>query len=457
MFKRLRLLVGRNQKTSPKVIPDNANHQTCAPQTLHEVAIYIHRFHNLDLFQQGWYQIKISMRLEDNENTSLGTPARVVQYEAPVPGSQGAYGVWRIDDVENSFSSQPFWIKYARQDIYLSIMVSFFLCLEGLLTSSVIVKFELMYSPALENGSDLQGSLNSCPASSHEFRIPPRALLGSHSYCPVHFDAFHTVLVDLSVHISMLRASLTPDPKETSEMADVKSKQVLLIKTLKEARDILIDDLEKMSRAIDQAIDLASFISSMDGAKFGSTPQLNLGAADKASVLLYKPQNCVKDDLVDSCRRLGDQIVYLWNLFFMFHRANKTKILEFLRDAWAGDRRVEWSIWMPAQSASMRAELHRQSIAQMKINNRTFQDMHIFEDPSRIPIVIVEHIMSVPQNAPRGYSCGSDMDFRDASQPLTGTDFGAGKASNMSCSEQNDRILKIVVFVHGFQAWSTFP
>lgn len=27
-------------------------------------------------------------------------------------------------------------------------------------------------------------------------------------------------------------------------------------------------------------------------------------------------------------------------------RANKTKILEFLRDAWADDRRAEWSIWM---------------------------------------------------------------------------------------------------------------
>lgn len=27
-----------------------------------------------------WYQIKITMRWEDSENTSIGTPARVVQY-----------------------------------------------------------------------------------------------------------------------------------------------------------------------------------------------------------------------------------------------------------------------------------------------------------------------------------------------------------------------------------------
>lgn len=27
-------------------------------------------------------------------------------------------------------------------------------------------------------------------------------------------------------------------------------------------------------------------------------------------------------------------------------RANKTSIMEYLRDAWATDRRAEWSIWM---------------------------------------------------------------------------------------------------------------
>ncbi|KAL0364621.1 UNVERIFIED_CONTAM: hypothetical protein Sangu_0559700 [Sesamum angustifolium] len=31
-------------------------------EAAHEISIYIHRFHNLDLFQQGWYQLKITMR-----------------------------------------------------------------------------------------------------------------------------------------------------------------------------------------------------------------------------------------------------------------------------------------------------------------------------------------------------------------------------------------------------------
>lgn len=53
----------------------------------------------------------------------------------------------------------------------------------------------------------MQASLDALPAAIHEFRIPPKALLGLHSYCPVHFDALHAVLVDVSVHVSLLKAA----------------------------------------------------------------------------------------------------------------------------------------------------------------------------------------------------------------------------------------------------------
>ncbi|PHT58555.1 hypothetical protein CQW23_00918 [Capsicum baccatum] len=50
-------------------------------EAAHDISIYIHRFHNLDLFQQGWYHIKITMRWEDDDNGLLGTPSRILQYE----------------------------------------------------------------------------------------------------------------------------------------------------------------------------------------------------------------------------------------------------------------------------------------------------------------------------------------------------------------------------------------
>lgn len=44
---------------------------------------------------------------------------------APEAVAEETLGVWRIDDSDNSFYTQPFRIKYSRQDVYLSVMVSF--------------------------------------------------------------------------------------------------------------------------------------------------------------------------------------------------------------------------------------------------------------------------------------------------------------------------------------------
>ena len=102
---------------------------------------------------------------------------------APDVGADDALGIWRIDDADNSFYTQPFRIKYARQDIYLSVMVSFnilntelevwnlnmslfsflnkliaalseylFFSFKGPAASAVILKYELIYAPTLENG-----------------------------------------------------------------------------------------------------------------------------------------------------------------------------------------------------------------------------------------------------------------------------------------------------------------
>ncbi|XP_022768565.1 protein FAM135A-like isoform X2 [Durio zibethinus] len=500
--------------------------------TVQEIAIYIHRFHNLDLFQQGWYQLKISMRWDNDEHASVGTPSRVMQYEAPNLGSDDGYGVWRIDDTDNSFATQPFRIKYARQDIVLSIMVAFDLPLtenEGPFSSAVILKFELLYAHVLENSSEFQASPDGCPAAVHEFRIPPKALLGLHSYCPVYFDAFHAVLVDVSVHISFLKAGSHKGPMKVpsvskgasddvagesidgstqalDQAASTDLKQVMLVKALLDACDTLLAELQKLGNAINQAVDLTEFTSKMNDIKlFDSFLQANQVTADaevsgqgklqnglervngrldfQSDRLL---QNLSKDDVIKLFNLSGEQVVYLWNTFLNFHRDNKTQILEFLRDAWAKDRRAEWSIWMvyskvemphhyinggfdesshqivhkrgsslwkitddPAQMAAMRAELHRRSIAQMRINNRSIQDMQIFGDPSGIPIVIIERVMNAPRRTFSDNSYLRNLDIMNLATSCTVPE--AGKKILSTIAEQNGRDLKIVVFVHGFQ------
>ncbi|KAI3697055.1 hypothetical protein L6452_29781 [Arctium lappa] len=203
------------------------------------------------------------------------------------------------------------------------------------------------------------------------------------------------------------------------------------------------------------------------------------GTLDFSSDYLYSLQN---DELIRLFHSLGDHMHYLWNTFLNFHRANKTKVLEHLRNSWANDRRAEWSIWMvyskvemphqstgseiddslyhglrgklpvlrkitddPSQAAAMRAELHRRSIAQMRINNRSIQDLHIFGDPSRIPIIIVERVVNAPLHSPSGNSYFRNMDPKDTNGLLPEID------SRFSGNQQKGRVLKIAVFVHGFQ------
>uniref|UniRef100_A0A7N0RGB8 DUF676 domain-containing protein n=1 Tax=Kalanchoe fedtschenkoi TaxID=63787 RepID=A0A7N0RGB8_KALFE len=498
-------------------------------ETVQEIAVYIHRLHNVDLLQQGWYQIKVMMRWEDSENAAPGTPARVVQYEAPDLGADNVHGVWRIDDADNSFSTQPFRIKYIRQDVLLSVMVSFNLSLdnyEGPPTSAVLLKFELFYTPILANESGLQSSIEGPAASSHEFRIPPKALLGLHSYCPVHFDSFHATLVDLTIHISVLKTvvhkpfakvssvksngdNMGGSYQAKSQVASVESSLIALMKTLLSAREVLLKELHRLSKAVGVEIDFTDYEKLFDDSTFLQSnfhkeleimksetsrlgnPQYKAenanGCLDAHSVELL--QWLSSDGLSSYFLFVGNQMLYLWNMLLNFHRIHRKKLLEFLRESWANDRRAEWSIWMvyskvemphqyissavddssyhgrkgpmlrkltddPAQASAMRADLHRRSIAQMRINNRSIQDMQIFGDPSRIPVVLIERVVNSPLRTTSGNSYFSSLSYKDVPSLHGKSGLKSSRFPNNTLSSnksENAHVLKIVVFVHGFQ------
>ncbi|RDY05361.1 hypothetical protein CR513_10818, partial [Mucuna pruriens] len=533
MFRRLRWFVGLNQRnwSTKRLVNVEQQSGPARPHHLpvldavHEVAIYIHRFHNLDLFEQGWYKIKVTLRWEDGEDSYPGIPARVVQYEAPEVGSDNLCRVWMIDDTDNSFSTPPFQIKYARQDVFLSIMISFYLSFgecEGQ-SSAVILKFELMHAPIIETRTELEGSLDAYSASVHEYKIPPKALRGLHSYCPIHFDAFHAVLVDTSVHITLLKAGYRTSRQKVSsdargsEVAYVEdyvgSNKVLLIKALMAAHDILLEDLRRISTGIGKAIDLTEITFESDATEWFTSPPASVKSIDSESSLQLSDRPHVSaektshyinnltekpfqpfswdDHLLSSFESLGNQLVYLWNIFLKFHRENKTKILEFLRKSWVIDRRTEWSIWMvyskvamphqnmsngvegtslshgihrssistrrltedPIQTAIVRAELHRRGIAQMRINNRSLQDMYIFGDPLLVPIIIVERLTKAYHSA----SVNSNIiPLKDEGMHILENGSSATNKLCGSSPQQNEHVLRIVVFVHGFQACFSF-
>ncbi|XP_047149714.1 uncharacterized protein LOC124821803 isoform X2 [Vigna umbellata] len=359
-----------------------------------------------------------------------------------------------------------------------------------------------------EQGVELDLPLDASSAAIHEFRIPPKALIGLHSYCPVHFDALHAVLVDVSVHASILKvathsfASKLPSNSANTEVIADKSSDAsnkgsaVLVKVLSASRDILFEELHKIGRAISEALDFSDFVSIVSNMK-QENPLANEvvgqgkaqngrkgGNEDLDFEDVEKLCSLSQNELMDCFHSLGDQLSYLWKTFLKYHRDNKTKIMGFLHETWIRERRTEWSIWMlyskvemphqytnskgdetsqratkrvaslwklpddPIQIAATRAELHRKSIEQMRINNRSIQDMQIFGDPLRTPIVIVEHVLNVPRRFPSENSLLRHIGHMDCDGfPLNLYD-SIGKKS---AQQSNDRVLKIVVFVHGFQ------
>ena len=88
----------------------------------------------------------------------------------------------------------------------------------------------------------------------------------------------------------------------------------------------------------------------------------------------------------------------------------------------------------------------------MQINNRSIQDMHIFGDPSHIPVLIVERVMNAPRRSSSENSYLRHLDVTNSPGLLdeSGSE-GADKLTG-SNKPKTGRVLKIVVFVHGFQA-----
>lgn len=78
--------------------------------------------------------------------------------------------------------------------------------------------------------------------------------------------------------------------------------------------------------------------------------------------------------------------------------------------------------------------------------------MHIFGDPSRIPIVIVERVVNAPLRSTSGNSYFIHREPKDANSLLIETHSKGSKKIHGATPCQNGRVLKIVVFVHGFQA-----
>jgi hypothetical protein len=79
------------------------------------------------------------------------------------------------------------------------------------------------------------------------------------------------------------------------EVASVDLKTVMLLKTLLMARDILLEELQKLSKAVDQTIEISEFQSKLNNEKILKfVVQANRFATDVEILAQGNPQNGLK-------------------------------------------------------------------------------------------------------------------------------------------------------------------
>lgn len=99
-------------------------------------------------------------------------------------------------------------------------------------------------------------------------------------------------------------------------------KQVMLVKALLNARDTLLVELQKLSDAINQAVDLTEFMSKMNDIKlFDSFLQANQDTSDAEVSEEGKPQNGLE------VASLFYAKVYSYSYFFLFYGFKVFKII----------------------------------------------------------------------------------------------------------------------------------
>lgn len=77
-----------------------------------------------------------------------------------------------------------------------------------------------------------------------------------------------------------------------SDVASVKLKNVMLVKALLTAHDILLEELQKLIKAVDQAIDISEFVSKRNNMKLiHFVQQANQSTTDVEISRQGKPQN----------------------------------------------------------------------------------------------------------------------------------------------------------------------
>ncbi|XP_038056570.1 protein FAM135A-like isoform X2 [Patiria miniata] len=165
-----------------------------------EFAVELTKFHNIDLFQRGYYHVRCS--INGGPKTTLKSEATIIK---PAEGSNNLSAY----TCKNVGVSRTFPILYKREEVDLKDVTLFKVYLlvdshkieESLHEASILLSVDLHFSGSEEP----PGTPESMEAiSSRTLKLNINGSDGLHSHVPLLFDYFHLSAVSLTVHGSLL-------------------------------------------------------------------------------------------------------------------------------------------------------------------------------------------------------------------------------------------------------------
>ncbi|XP_051526166.1 protein FAM135B-like isoform X2 [Myxocyprinus asiaticus] len=165
-----------------------------------EFSVELHKFHNVDLFQRGFYQVRVGLHV------SPRVPHRIT---AKTPGYTGECSFSSAGVHDGAVFSRIFQILYRNEEVTLEDHMNFRVHLlldgerveEAMSEVDVQLKLDLHFTDNEQQLSDI----SSVPLiSSRMLGLHFHPHRGLHHHLPVMFDYFHLSVISVSIHACLV-------------------------------------------------------------------------------------------------------------------------------------------------------------------------------------------------------------------------------------------------------------
>ncbi|MBN3317621.1 F135B protein, partial [Atractosteus spatula] len=165
-----------------------------------EFSVELHKFHNVDLFQRGFYQVRVGLKI------SSRVPHRLI---TTIPGNTGESSSTSACVLDCTVLSKIFQILYRNEEIAVNDSMNFkvHLLLDGERVEEALseVDFQLKLDLHFTDNEQQLNDISSVPLiSSRTLGLHFHPRRGLHHHVPVMFDYFHLSVISVSIHASLV-------------------------------------------------------------------------------------------------------------------------------------------------------------------------------------------------------------------------------------------------------------